>query len=458
LEVVKLKPFDRSARSRERTLMAPLTDGLEERKVKSSNAFAYKALVVFSFLYFMRPEDLIPGMGSIPVEKIIGGIAFIALFFGIRSRSTLRKWPLELKLLAALVGWQALCVPFAFFISGSFWTVVNKCSKALIVALLVALVVDSISQLRRLMFIQASAVAFMTFVSVLLYRGGRMGGVLGGVFDNPNDLAMNIALNFPLCLMFLLLDKNPIKKLVWFAGILVMARGLMLTYSRSGFVAIVVAVIFSLLEFGVRNKRHYLLGVAAFCALALVIVGPQSYGDRIRSLVSNDVQVYGDAKGPRAELLVKSLVITAQRPLFGVGPSNFASYSGLWRVTHNTYTELSSECGIPALILFLLIIRQCFKNLARTRATALYEANPDIRMYTSALWVGFASYLVGAAFASTAYQLFPYFMVGYTTALYRLASEKPASAAVNAVAKGAGLRGENQLGWSLASRRSKWGR
>jgi O-antigen ligase len=308
------------------------------------------------------------------------------------------------------------------------------------------------------MFIQASAVAFMTFVSVLLYRGGRMGGVLGGVFDNPNDLAMNIALNFPLCLMFLLLDKNPIKKLVWFAGILVMARGLMLTYSRSGFVAIVVAVIFSLLEFGVRNKRHYLLGVAAFCALALLIVGPRSYGDRIRSLVSNDVQVYGDAKGPRAELLVKSLVVTAQRPLFGVGPSNFASYTGTWRVTHNTYTELSSECGIPALILFLLVVRECFKNLARTRATALYSANPDVRMYTSALWVGFASYLVGAAFASTAYQLFPYFMVGYTTALYRLAREKPASAAVNAVAKGAALRGENQPGWSLASRRSRWSR
>jgi O-antigen ligase len=262
-------------------------------------------------------------------------------------------------------------------------------------------------------------------------------------------------LNFPLCLMFLLLDKNPIKKLVWFVGILVMARGLMLTYSRSGFVAIVVAVIFSLLEFGVRNKRHYLLGVAAFCALALLIVGPQSYGDRIKSLFSNDVQVYGDAKGPRAELLMKSLVITAKRPLFGVGPSNFASYTGTWRVTHNTYTELSSECGIPALILFLLIIRECFKNLARTRATALYQANPDIRMYTSALWVGFASYLVGAAFASTAYQLFPYFMVGYTTALYRLAREKPASGAVHAVAKGAGMRGENQPGWSLVSRRSR---
>jgi hypothetical protein len=456
LEFVKLKQLDRSAYSKgTERLIATLSVGLEERKVKSSNALAYGALVIFSFLYFARPEDFIPGLGIIPVEKIIGGIAFFALFFGIRSRSTLRKWPRELKLLAALLFWQTLCVPFSYYIHGALAKVMDGCVKALIVALLVSLVVDSISQVRRLMFIQASAVAFMTCVSVLLYKGGRMGGVLGGVFDNPNELGMNIALNFPLCLMFLMLEKNPIKKFLWFAGILVMARGLMLTYSRSGFLAMVVAVIFSLLEFGVRNKRYYLLGAAAFCALALLIVGPQSYGDRIRSLVSNDVAVYGDAKEARAELLVKSLVTTARHPLFGVGPGQFPSYTGTWRVTHNTYTELSSECGIPALILFLLIIRECFKNLAKTRTTALYRADPDIRMYTSALRVGFASYLVGAAFASTAYDLFPYFMLGYTTALFRLSSEKPESATVNASPKEMACRQKPQPGWSLASRRSK---
>ena len=265
MEFVKLKQLDRSAYSKgTERLIATLSVGLEERKVKSSNALAYGALVIFSFLYFARPEDFIPGLGIIPVEKIIGGIAFFALFFGIRSRSTLRKWPRELKLLAALLFWQTLCVPFSYYIHGALAKVMDGCVKALIVALLVSLVVDSISQVRRLMFIQASAVAFMTCVSVLLYKGGRMGGVLGGVFDNPNELGMNIALNFPLCLMFLMLEKNPIKKFLWFAGILVMARGLMLTYSRSGFLAMVVAVIFSLLEFGVRNKRYYLLGPPHF--------------------------------------------------------------------------------------------------------------------------------------------------------------------------------------------------
>jgi hypothetical protein len=435
--------------------MGTITVNLEERKVKSSNALAYGALVIFSFLYFARPEDFVPGLGMIPVEKILGGIAFLALFFGIRSRSSFSKWPRELKLLAAMFGWQVLCIPFASYISGAFAVVMEKCVKALIVALLVGLVVDSIGQLRRLIFIQASSVAFMTFVSVLIYKGGRMGGVLGGVFDNPNDLAMNIALNFPLCLMFLMLAKNPIVKFVWFAGLLVMARGLMLTYSRSGFLALGVALIFSLWEFGIRNKRYYLLAAAALCGLALLIVGPQSYGARIKSIFSNDVQVYGDAKEARMELLVKSLETTARRPLFGVGPGQFAAYTGLWHVTHNTYTELSSECGIPVLILFLLVMRECFRNLVRIRKTAVYAEDPDVRMYTSALWAGFASYLAGAAFASTAYQLFPYFMVGYTTALLRLCSDKPGSTTVKALAPRDGLTDRTQPGWMLAWRRSK---
>lgn len=435
--------------------MATLAVGLEGRKVKSSNAVAYGALVLFSFLYFARPEDLIPGLGYIPMEKILGGIAFLALFIGIRSRASFSKWPRELKLLAAMFGWQLLCVPFASFISGALAVVFQKCIKSLIVALLVGLVVDSISQLRRLIFIQASSVAFMTFVSVLMYKGGRMGGVLGGVFDNPNDLAMNIALNYPLCIMFLLLSKNPVVKALWFAGLLVMARGLMLTYSRSGFLALAVALAFSLWEFGIRNKRYYLLAAAAFCAVALLIVGPQSYGDRIKSIFSNDVAVYGDAKEARYELLVASVETTAKRPLFGVGPGQFPSYTGLWHVTHNTYTELSSECGIPVLVLFLLVMRECFRNLVKIRRTETYGDDADVRMYTSALWAGLASYVAGAAFASTAYQLFPYFMFGYTTALLRLCSEKSGGAPVNEPATSDELPARALPGWMLAGRRSK---
>jgi putative inorganic carbon (hco3(-)) transporter len=386
---------------------------------------AYRALLIFSLLYFARPEDFIPGLEYIPIEKILGGVALVALLFSIKSQRRVKRWPTELKLLLALFFWQCLTVPFAWWKGGAFVWVYSKCSKAVIAAFLVIVAVSTIRQLKLLLFVQAASVASMTLVSVALYRGGRMGGVLGGVFDNPNDLAMNIALNWPLCLMFLMLTRNPLKKALWAAGMLVMAIGLMLTYSRSGFVAMTVAALFGLWEFGIRGRRHYLLALGVFCAVALVILAPRNYGGRLRSIVSDDVAVFGDAKFAREDLLKESLVVSLHHPLFGIGPGNFASYTESWHVTHNTYTELSAESGIPSLLLFLAVIAMAFRNIRRTRASEAFKNSEEIRLYTGGLWAGLASYLTGAMFASTAYELFPYFMIAYTVVLYRLTWVSP---------------------------------
>jgi putative inorganic carbon (hco3(-)) transporter len=386
---------------------------------------AYRALLIFSLLYFARPEDFIPGLEYIPIEKILGGVALVALLFSIKSQRRVKRWPTELKLLLALFFWQCLTVPFAWWKGGAFVWVYSKCSKAVIAAFLVIVAVSTIRQLKLLLFVQAASVASMTLVSVALYRGGRMGGVLGGVFDNPNDLAMNIALNWPLCLMFLMLTRNPLKKALWAAGMLVMAIGLMLTYSRSGFVAMTVAALFGLWEFGIRGRRHYLLALGLFCAVALVILAPRNYGGRLRSIVSDDVAVFGDAKFAREDLLKESVVVSLHHPLFGIGPGNFASYTESWHVTHNTYTELSAESGIPSLLLFLAVIAMAFRNIRRTRASEAFKNSEEIRLYTGGLWAGLASYLTGAMFASTAYELFPYFMIAYTVVLYRLTWVSP---------------------------------
>ncbi len=391
----------------------------------SKSTVAYRALLIFSLLYFARPEDFVPGLGYIPIEKILGGVALVALLFSINSQRRLKRWPTELKLLLALFFWQCLTVPFAWWKGGSFVWVYSKCSKAVIAAFLVIVAVSTIRQLKLLLFIQAASVAFMTLVSVVLYRGGRMGGVLGGVFDNPNDLAMNIALNWPLCLMFLILTRNPLKKALWAAGMLVMAIGLMLTYSRSGFLAMAVATVLSLWEFGIRGKRHYLIVAAAFCGAALLVVAPHDYGGRLRSIVSDDVRVFGDAKFAREDLLTQSLKISATHPLLGIGPGNFQGYTQSWHVTHNTYTELSAESGIPSLVLFVAVLVLAFRNLRRTRASALFAGSQETQLFTGGLWAGLASYLTGAMFASTAYELFPYFMIGYTVVLYRLTCVAP---------------------------------
>src|SRR3989442_14088276 len=51
---------------------------MENRKTNSGR-LAYGALLIFSVLYYARPEDIIPGLHFIPWSKISGGIALLAV-------------------------------------------------------------------------------------------------------------------------------------------------------------------------------------------------------------------------------------------------------------------------------------------------------------------------------------------------------------------------------------------
>jgi O-antigen ligase len=411
----------------------PAVDGAQPSKQRSS--FGYQVMLVFSFLYYFRPGDLIPGLGSLHLSKVFGGLAVLALVFG-SSRGRPKKMPTEVKLMLALFLWMVLCIPFAYWRGGSFDVVFWEFSKAVIVLLTLALTVSRTAELRRLIFVQALGVTLMTLVSVVVNvrMQGRLAGIGDGLLSNPNDLAMNIALNWPLCLVFLLRARNPLKKVFWALGMLIMIYAVMATYSRAGFLALMLAIVVCLWEFGVKGGRFYMLAAAIICAVFLLVLVPQNYSKRLGTLVGKFQQ--GDLDNgsaeARKELLADSVKVTALHPLFGVGPGNFPSYTRLWRVTHNTYLQFSSECGIPGLLFFLLLMARAFRNLGRTRKLLPANQDPELKLYTSALWAALAAYMLGALFASTAYELFPYYMVSYTMVLYRLAkAPEPSSSSAN---------------------------
>jgi len=409
--------------------VASVATGITKRARSNARAgVAYRALIVFSFLYYARPEDVIPGLSLIPWGKISGGIALVALIARLASGKLKMKIPCELNLWLLLYAHLVLTIPFAVWRGGAFAQVFEKFSKEVITAALVSLIVLDLLQLRKLLVIQAAAVAAMTVVSVALHPGGaRLQGALGGVFENPNDLAINIAINFPLCLTFLFASRGIWKKGLWTIGLLAMPYAVVATYSRSGLMAMIVSVLICLWEFGVRGKRFYVLllaGILGIVGFGVAISTPH-YLIRIKSLFSGNIEGSGD-KGSleaRKELLRESIQLTLQHPVFGVGPGNFPVATEAWHVAHNTYTELSAEGGFPALILFVAIVVLAFRNVRKVRKTARYLEDKQFQLFASAMWASLAAYVVGAAFASTEYQLFPYFMVAYTSVLYRLASQ-----------------------------------
>src|ERR1700692_3887716 len=200
-----MKERSSSARSRFGPLVAP-----------SRSTMAYYALMMFSLIYFTRPEDFIPGLAVIPINKIAGGIALFAMIFLIPAGRR-HKLPLELKVLLVLLADLLLCIPFAAWKYGAFDTVINKFSKGVIVAILIYMVASSVKEVRRLLAIQAGTIALVTVASVFAHHTeyGRLMGIQKGILENPNDLAINIAINFPLCVAFMFEAKGGLRKLTW---------------------------------------------------------------------------------------------------------------------------------------------------------------------------------------------------------------------------------------------------
>ncbi|HYM75142.1 MAG TPA: O-antigen ligase family protein [Candidatus Dormibacteraeota bacterium] len=389
----------------------------------------YGALVLFSWLYYYRPEDFIPGLSYIPMAKIAGIIGIVALIFAMLSSGKV-KIPRAVLFLWLLLFQMTLCIPFALWRGGAFSTVTDKFSKGVVVAMLISMCVVSVRELRKLLWIQVSAITLVVFFSIAVnhVRDGRLEGIQKSILENPNDLAINIAISFPLGVAFMLRARG-FKKAIWAAGLAVLAVGVVLTYSRSGLLAFIISVLVCMWEYGIKGKRKYLIGVAAaiFLTGLIVVAASSHYRARVESIVMGNIEGSGD-KGSldaRKELLKKSIKTALTHPLFGVGPGCFVLVDKGWIVAHNSYTELAAEEGLPALALFLLAIGAAFKNVAQVRRSQLYEQDPEVRLFTQALWAGLAAYVMGACFASTEYNLYPYFMVGYTCAMVRITSYLP---------------------------------
>ena len=389
---------------------------------------AYVTIVVFWAFYYYRPEDIITALYVLPLGKILGVIALVALILGTVGRGEAVKLSPESKLVLMLYAWCVICVPFSAWKGGAFWTVFGDYGKCIIMTIMIGLAVNSVNRLKWLLFIQASATALMAVIGCIFFRGMVRLDIGNGLYGNANDFAIMIALNWPICLGFLLASKNPFKKLLWGIGLIGMLWAVTLTYSRSGFIATMVAVVASFWQFGIKGKRkHVVIGAGVLALLLLPILIPSGYGTRLEGIFNPSIDPLDKGSaGTRRELLMMSLKLTATHPIFGVGPGQFESVTQTWFLTHNTYTQLSSEVGIPGFILFILILRRVFRNLKDVTKTERFRSDPQVEIFGSALRASFAGYLVGAFFASYAYELFIYALVAFTGVLYKACQDEPA--------------------------------
>jgi len=388
---------------------------------------AFFWLTAFFIVYCTRFQDFIPGLPPyIPWAKVPAIMAIWGLFTAMgRTKRTFKDLPKMVNLLLYMILLMYLGAFLSPIWKGGAVTRTIDFSKIYICWVLVFLIVTTFGRLRRIIFIQAFSVV-MVCVAVIIkgHDVPRLNQVLGGFYSNPNDLAFAVVLSLPYALAFFVMAKNGMVRVFWLVGMLLMLTVIFLTASRAGFIDLCFSYSAALYYIAVKGKRPWLIVASLLFGVVLVsTVGGRLY-DRFNALSGDsgsDQSAYGSYED-RKFLMMRALDGIEHYPLLGVGCRNFETYSGIWREVHMTYLQIAVECGIPALILYLMFFYRDFRNIFALHR--IKDLDPDIRVFAGALTGSQVGFVVGALFAPEAYQFFPYFATAFTATLLQTMKEQ----------------------------------
>lgn len=203
--------------------------------------------------------------------------------------------------------------------------------------------------------------------------GGRIGIDFGSI-ANANDFAAHLMAVLPFIVF--LGSSRPSKMVKILSGAAVV-YGIYLierTGSRGAMIAVVAVALFVLVRASAKVKFAFVV-LGPIIVTGFVLALPKTLITRYSTLWNDRAaamdQGATESLENRAYLLRTSIRLTLENPLFGVGAGEFADtegreavqagHHGQWMVPHNSYTQLSSEIGIPGLLLFLGAIFSAFR-------------------------------------------------------------------------------------------------
>jgi probable O-glycosylation ligase (exosortase A-associated) len=268
-----------------------------------------------------------------------------------------------------------------------------------------------------------------------LVRGGiRYDDGPGGFMSDNNSFALVLNMVLPLLIGIAVVEKEKILRVIAALMAVLSTVTILFTFSRGGLLTLC-AVVPPLIW---RSKHR--LAVSGLMAVGLAgflfftsDAFTQAYVERASTI--SDYEGDRSAIG-RLNAWETSWRVFLDYPVFGVGPNNLqvvhSRYSPepeRFRVSHNAYLQILSECGLPALLLFLGVIASGWWSLGRLRKDT---GEPWVETYARMLQISILAYFVGSMFLNTAYSELIYQLVGMSVSLQVIAAGAGAAASAPA--------------------------
>jgi O-antigen ligase len=407
--------------------------------------FSFTLLIAFLFMMFSRIFDVafswlhLPGISF----RLMGIFLVISGSFLPAFRDSIGKYML------GFTGWFLIAIPFSQWRTGSIDTFASQWLVVLVVFAAAAALVPDFRQYVRTTKTVAFAILVLTVICLVFgdMENGRL-FLASGRFANPNEMAQALLLGLPFCWAWYSNSKSLLAKLIALGSLGLMLYVISKTGSRGALVSIVIIGAFMFLRASLVGKVRILVtGVVLLAVVAITL--PQSLRVRYETFFRGEADQGLEADGEsdqslvgsavasttkREELFKKSVILTVQHPLFGVGPGMFTvaedsmaraegKRHGSWLGTHNTFTQVSSECGIPGFLLYCAVVVASFK-----KSYSLYRQTKDrpelkeISTHALALNYALIAFIATGMFLNGAYTSLLPILAGLTVSLMRTAA------------------------------------
>ena len=266
----------------------------------------------------------------------------------------------------------------------------------------------------------------------------RAGGPLGA----PNRYSQFMLMILPLAVFRFWGEDRKKMRLFALSGTLLILSGIFLSYSRGGFLTLMLMAM--LLTFMRYVKPVQLVKSFAVLILIMGIAAPGYFArlDSIRGvqgLFSQDAEVEpdGPTRGRLTEMLA-AFTAFLDYPILGVGPGQYTPfYSAKYqtneeimfryldknRRAHILYFELMAETGILGFSIFMAIAILVLHRLWQIRRQTL-QTRPDLANIATSFWFAIIAYLGTAVFLHLSYQRYYWLILALASAAVYIIQEE----------------------------------
>jgi probable O-glycosylation ligase (exosortase A-associated) len=399
----------------------------------SGSDIAFSALVAFTAILLLSPQNWFPVLKVLRIAFLAAGTAIGAHIMErtVRQRPATAFNP-EIGIALTLVAWSIVTLPASVWPGGSVAVLTNHYLKAVAFCWLIGTLVTTTDRLRTLCWTLAICSIPLAATGVVNYLEGvfipnpvagvqRIYGYTSGLASNPNDLALMLNLIIPIAGALLLSTRRPATRLFALAVLLLCMTGVVVTFSRAGFLTLAAIVV---AFFGVLVRRRTPGPAAAVLLIALAVppLLPDGYLARLSTITDMQTDRTGSAQGRWRDSVVAAGVFV-ENPIIGAGIGQDIlvlnkERGETWRRVHNAYLQYAVDLGLPGVLLFIWLHIMCFRSARAVEKRSI--GVPELRelaILAAGVQVSLIAFGVAALFHPIAYQFYFFCIAGLAIAL-----------------------------------------